>query len=31
MDHPVTTPVATHLSVDTHAHLVALASNKARL
>lgn len=25
MDHPVPTPVATHLPADTHAHLVALA------
>ncbi len=25
MDHPVTTPVATHLTADMHAHLVALA------
>ncbi len=25
MDHPVPTPVATHLTADTHAHLVALA------
>jgi len=25
MDHPVPTPIATHLPADTHAHLVALA------